>query len=70
MTVEVNEIEIGQRYHISGDIINGMKKGKPYISHDDVTRKIKRVTNTHVICECDRKFIINKNLKVTIPDYR
>lgn len=30
MTVTVKEIEIGQRYHISGDIDNGFKDGKPY----------------------------------------
>lgn len=70
MTVTVKEIEIGQRYHISGDIDNGFKDGKPYLSHDEVTRRIKRITDTHVVCECDRKFIINENLKISIPGYR
>lgn len=64
-TVKINEIEPGQRYHISGDIDNGLKDGKPYLSHDEVTRVIKRVTDTHVICECDRRFLINGNLKIT-----
>lgn len=70
MTVTVKEIEIGRRYHISGDIDNGSKDGKTYLSHDEVTRKIKRITDTHVVCECDRKFVINENLKISIPGCR
>lgn len=70
MTVTVKEIEIGRRYHISGDIDNGFKDGEPYLSHDEVTRKIKRITDTRVVCECDRKFVINENLKISIPGCR
>lgn len=58
------EIIIGKRYRISGDLENGFMNGKPNISHDDVTRVITRVTDTHVICECGRKFLNNQNLKV------
>lgn len=70
MTVTVKEIEIGNWYHISGDIENGFFDGKPNLSHDEVTRKIKRITDTHIICECDRKFLINDNLKLSIPAFR
>lgn len=70
MEVTVKDIEIGNWYHISGDIDNGIQNGKPYLSHDEVTRRIKRVTATHIICECDRKFVINDNLKLSIPAFR
>lgn len=70
MEVIVKDIEIGKWYHISGDIDNGIQNGKPYLSHDEVTRRIKRVTATHIICECDRKFVINDNLKLSIPAFR
>ena len=42
-----------------------LKNIKSYIkdiSHDDVVRKILRVSQTHVICECGRRFLINDNL--------
>lgn len=70
MEVTVKDIEIGNWYHISGDIDNGIQNGKPYLSHDEVTRRIKWVTATHIICECDRKFVINDNLKLSIPAFR
>lgn len=66
----VKEIEIGQWYHLSGDIENGYMDGKPYLSHEEVTRVVTRVTDTHVICECGRKFLINDNLKLSIPAFR
>lgn len=66
----VKEIEIGQWYHLSGDIENGYMDGKPYISHEEVTRVVTRVTDTHIICECGRKFRINDNLKLSIPAFR
>lgn len=53
------EIIIGCRYSISGDLQNGS-----FVTHDEVTRKVTRVTDKHVICECGRKFIINDNLKI------
>lgn len=34
------------------------------VTHDEVTRKVTRVTDKHVICECGRRFIINDNLKI------
>lgn len=56
---QVKKIIIGGRYHLSGDIQNGS-----FVTHDEVTRKVVRVTDTHVVCECGRKFIINGNLKI------
>lgn len=70
MTVTVKEIEIGQWYHLSGDLENGYKNGQPYICHEEVTRKITRVTDTHIICEGGRRFLINKNLIISIPNLR
>jgi len=62
--MEIQDIEIGQWYNIQGNIENGYKDGKPYIGYDTVARVITRVTDTHVICECGRKFLINENLKI------
>ena len=56
---QVKKILTGGRYHLSGDIQNGSS-----VTHDEVTRKVVRVTDTHVVCECGRKFIINGNLKI------
>lgn len=71
MTVKVKEIEIGEVYHLSGDIENGWdRNGQPNICHEEVTRVIKRVTDTHIFCECGRRFLINKNLTLTIPAFR
>lgn len=70
MTVTVKEIEIGQWYNLSGDIENGYMNEKPTINHEEVTRVVTRVTDTHVICKCGRKFLINENLKLSIPAFR
>ncbi len=70
MEVTVKNIEIGKWYHLSGDIENGYMDGKPYISHEEVTRVVKRVTDTHIVCECGRRFIINENLKVSLMAFR
>lgn len=53
--MKVQEIEVGKEYHFTGDIENGFRDGKPFISHEEVTRKIRRITDTHIICECGRK---------------
>lgn len=64
--MDIREIQVGKRYFLSGDIENGYNKdGKPVISHEEVTRFIKLITDTHIICECDRKFLINQNLQIT-----
>lgn len=68
--MNVQEIEVGKEYHLTGDIENGHINGKPYISHEEVTRTVRRVTETHIICECGRRFLINENLTITIPAYR
>ncbi|KKB45415.1 hypothetical protein HMPREF1212_05072 [Parabacteroides sp. HGS0025] len=62
--IEVKDIIIGNRYLISGDLQNGYMDGKPYICHEEVTRAITRITDTHVICECGRQFLKNQNLKI------
>jgi hypothetical protein len=63
-TTAINESIIGKRYRISGDLQNGYKDGKPYICHENITRVITRITDTHVICECGRRFLNNQNLKI------
>ena len=48
--MNVNEVTVGLRYRVSGDLSNGCHAdGTPRISHDDVVRVIKRITDTHVI---------------------
>lgn len=59
--INVNDIVTGEWYHLSGDLQNGN-----FVTHEEVVRKITRITDKHVICECGRKFIINNNLKITI----
>ena len=68
--MKAEEIEIGKWYHLSGDIENGYMNGKPNINHEEVTRVVTRVTGTHIICECDRRFLINENLRLSIPAFR
>lgn len=63
---EVNENLIGKYCHISGDLQNGYMNGKAYICHENITRVITRITDTHVICECGRKFLKNNNLKIIL----
>ena len=63
-TTEVNDSVIGKCYRISGDLQNGYKDGKPYICHENITRVITRITDTHVICECGRRFLNNQNLEI------
>lgn len=65
MIMNTNEVVVGLRYRVSGDLVNGRyADGTPRISHDDVVRVIKLITDTHVILECGRRFIINNNLKI------
>lgn len=61
------DIRPGERYHLSGDIENGWLDGKPYISHEEVTRVVTRVTEERIFCECGRRFLINEHLEVSIP---
>lgn len=63
--MKTNEITVGLRYRVSGDLANGRyADGTSCIIHEDVVRVIKRITDTHVILECGRRFIINENLKI------
>lgn len=59
MKINNKTVTIGVRYRISGDLQNGS-----YVTHEDVVRVITRITDTHVICECGRRFIINSNLRI------
>lgn len=59
MNIDISKVTVGLRYRVSGDLQNGN-----YITHEDVVRKITRITDTHVVCECGRRFIINDNLKI------
>jgi len=61
--MNIQNIEVGKTYNLSGDIENGWFEGKPFISHENVTRKVVRITDTHIICECGRKFIKNDKLE-------
>jgi hypothetical protein len=63
--MNVNEVTVGLRYRVSGDLSNGRHAdGTPRISYNDVVIVIKRITDIHVILECGRMFIINDNLKI------
>lgn len=62
--MKAEEIETGKTYRISGDLENGFMNGKPCIEYETVSRKITRVTDTYIICECGRKFLNNENLYV------
>ena len=57
--MKIEDVVIGLRYQISGDLQNGN-----YVTREDVVRTISRITEKHVICECGRMFIINDNLKI------
>lgn len=54
--ISISEIREGVTYDIHGDLD---PRG-----HDTVVRKVTRVLEKHILCECGRKFIINKNLHV------
>lgn len=63
--MKVKDCVVGCRYIISGDLANGCyADGTPRITHDEVVRKVTRITDTHLVCECGRRFIINDNLKI------
>lgn len=67
--MEQKEVEkmIGLRCRVSGDLANGWNKdGTPYICHEDVVRVVRRIDGDRVVLECGRRFIINKNLKITV----
>ena len=57
--MKIEDVVIGLRYRVSGDLQNGS-----HVTHDDVVRKITRITEKYVICECGRMFIINNNLRI------
>lgn len=63
--VKIKDIIKGRWYNLSGDIKNGN-----YITHEEVTRRITRITEDYIFCECGRKFIINRNLKITEPSWQ
>lgn len=58
--VELCDLIEGRWYHLKGQIQNG-----DFITNEDVSRKITRITDKHIYCECGRKFIINDKLIIT-----
>ena len=65
--MKTSDIIIGKRYRISGNIRNGRKAdGSANFNHDDVVRKIVKVTPDYIICECGRKFIVDSKLNVEL----
>lgn len=58
--LKVKDLIVGERYHLDGNIQNG-----DYITHESVTRKITRITDKLIYCECGRRFIIDKELSIT-----
>lgn len=53
------EVIPGREYTLRGYIQNGA-----HVTLENVTRKVIRVTQSHIYCECGRKFIINDSLLV------
>ena len=60
--IPISEIREGVTYDLHGDLIP--------CGHDTVVRKVVRVTDTYILCECCRKFKINENLHVYEWPYR
>ena len=54
--IKISEVCVGVTYDIHGDL-------NP-CGHDTVVRKVTRITDQFIYCECGRRFIINKNLHV------
>ena len=62
--MKTKDIIKGKRYRLTGDIQNGS-----FVTHEDVVRKVTRITDQHIVCECGRHFIINENLKISEVNY-
>lgn len=62
-TLNLLEITKGVTYKISGDLLNGN-----VIEKETICRRIKYVNEEkkYLVCECDRRFLINDNLKIEI----
>ena len=58
--VKLKDIVIGDWYHLEGDLQNG-----DYITHEVIYRRITRITDKLIYCECGRRFIINNKLIIT-----
>jgi hypothetical protein len=70
--METNKLEfMTVTYRISGDLLNGggWVDGKfiPCIEKETIHRRIKRIDPEKgvLVCECDRRFLLNENLSVT-----
>lgn len=61
----ISEIKMGESYRFQGNIRNGFWNGQPFISKEDVTRKVKRITDDKIILECGREFIIDEDLLIS-----
>ena len=58
--LKIKDLVCGIQYRFCGDVQNGN-----IITHENVLRKLVAITSTHLILECGRRFIINRNLVVT-----
>lgn len=58
--IKVKDICVGEEYTLKGNIQNGN-----FVTRENVTRKVVRITDKHIVCECGRRFIIDKDLVVT-----
>ncbi len=54
--VPISEVQVGLRYDLHGDLD---PRG-----HDTVVRKVTRITDKMIYCECGRRFLINENLHI------
>lgn len=69
--MKASEIEVGKTYHFKGGLFNGYKSDgvTPNITKEDVVRKVVRITEAYIVCECGRKFVKNDNLIVEPWNY-
>ena len=54
--IHVSEVQVGRKYGLHGDLD---PRG-----HDTVVRKVTRITDKMINCECGRRFVITENLHI------
>lgn len=63
--MNVNEVTVGLRYRVSGDVTNGFFNDlTPYLIHQEMVGVVKKITKSHVTLESGHRFHINDNLKI------
>ena len=59
-----------KHYRIKGNINNGTNAdGTPRFDKENVVRKLKYATDTELVAECGRRFIIDKDLTIGELNY-